>query len=130
MLTEPAFRSVLLNIYSRKVGKIIKKKSRIVHLKTPVTESLFTKVAGLNPCNFIEKRLRHVCFPVKFLTFIRTPFLKKTSLVATSNRLMGPSKRSVNEILSEYTSCERTYWKNYFLRVFLKYTSYLPLQLC
>ena len=33
------------------------------HRKTPVLESLFDKVAGLN---FIKKRLQRRCFPVKF----------------------------------------------------------------
>ena len=26
------------------------------------------------PCNFIKKRLRHRCFPVNFVKFLRTPF--------------------------------------------------------
>ena len=34
-------------------------------------ESLLKKVAGLNVCNFIKKRLWHRCFPVKFATFQR-----------------------------------------------------------
>ena len=29
-------------------------------------ESLFNKVAGLNFCNFLQKRLQHMCFPVRF----------------------------------------------------------------
>ena len=28
------------------------------------SKSLFNKVAGLQACNFIEKRLQHRCFPV------------------------------------------------------------------
>ena len=28
----------------------------------------------LRPCNIIEKRLQHRCFPVKFAKFLRTPF--------------------------------------------------------
>ena len=55
-------------------------------------ESLFTKAAGLNACNFIKKRPRHRCFPVKVPKFLRTPFSKKAPPVAASNRLMGPSK--------------------------------------
>ena len=42
--------------------------------KTPVLESLFKKVTGLRACNFIEKRLQHRCFPVKFAKFLRAPF--------------------------------------------------------
>ena len=38
--------------------------------------SLSKKVAGLNPCNFIKKRLQHICFPVNIAKFLRTPILK------------------------------------------------------
>ena len=41
----------------------------IIDRKTPVLESLFTKVAGLQGCNFIKKRLQHRRFPVKFAHF-------------------------------------------------------------
>ena len=34
----------------------------------------FNKVSGLKACNFIEKRLQHRCFPMKFAKFLRTPF--------------------------------------------------------
>ena len=36
-------------------------------------ESLFNKVAVLKVCNFIEKRLQHRCFLVKFAKYFRTP---------------------------------------------------------
>ena len=35
----------------------------------------FYKVAGLQACNFITKRLLHSCFPVKFEKFLRAPIL-------------------------------------------------------
>ena len=38
--------------------------------------SLFLIKKGLKACNFIKKRLRHRCFPVKFLKFLRTSILK------------------------------------------------------
>ena len=41
--------------------------------KTPVMKSLFNKVAGLQVCNFIRKRLQHRCFPAKVAKFLRTP---------------------------------------------------------
>ena len=66
-----------------------------IHRKTPVLESLFTKVTGLNACNFIKKRLRHRCFPVKFPRILRTSFFKETSggcFLWVLNRLMGPAK--------------------------------------
>ena len=51
-----------------------------IHTKTPVSESLFNKVAGLTLG--LQLRLkrgsgRHRCFPVNFTKFLGTPFLKK-----------------------------------------------------
>ena len=37
----------------------------------------FNKVAGLRPATRLEKRLWHRCFPVNFVKFLRTPFLKE-----------------------------------------------------
>ena len=42
--------------------------------KTPVLEFLFKKIADPQACNFIKKRLQHMCFPVKFAKFLRAPF--------------------------------------------------------
>ena len=38
----------------------------------------FTKFTGLIPASLLKKRLRHWCFPVNFVTFLRTPFLQAT----------------------------------------------------
>ena len=51
-------------------------KFRKFHRKTPVLESLFNKVAGLQACNFIKKGLQQRHIPVKFAKFLRTHFLK------------------------------------------------------
>ena len=40
--------------------------------KTPVLESLFNRVAGLQACNFMKKRLQHSCFPMNIVKFLRT----------------------------------------------------------
>ena len=45
----------------------------------PALESLLNKVACTQGCNFIEKRLQHRCFPMKFMKFFRTPILKNFS---------------------------------------------------
>ena len=37
-------------------------------------ESLFNKVAGLEACSFIKKRLQHICFPVNIVKFLRIVF--------------------------------------------------------
>ena len=41
-----------------------------------MSESLFNKVAGLQACNFMKKRLQHSCFPVNTAKFLKTPILK------------------------------------------------------
>ena len=51
-------------------------KYRKFHRKTPVLESLFNNIAGLQACDFIKKILQHRCFPMKFVKFLRTPILK------------------------------------------------------
>ena len=45
-------------------------KFHYVHWKTPVLES-FNKVADLNACNFIKKRLQHRCFLVNIAKVLR-----------------------------------------------------------
>ena len=45
------------------------------HWKTPVLESFFNNVAGLEACSFIKNRLQQ-CFPMKTAKFLSTPFLK------------------------------------------------------
>ena len=34
----------------------------------------FNKVAALRPATLLKKRLRHRCFPLNFVKFLRTPF--------------------------------------------------------
>ena len=46
------------------------------HRETPVLESFFDKVAGLQVRNFIKKRLQQSYFPVKFVKFLKAPMLK------------------------------------------------------
>ena len=45
------------------------------HRKTILLKSLFNRVAGLQVCSFIKKRLQHRCFPVEFTKLLRTPNL-------------------------------------------------------
>ena len=47
--------------------------------------SFFNKVAGLRPAILLKKRLRHWCFPVNFAKFLRTPFYRRTPLVAAAS---------------------------------------------
>ena len=45
-----------------------KKFTRLIHRETPVLESLFNKVGGLKPCNFIKRDTDTGVF----LKFLRT----------------------------------------------------------
>ena len=49
-----------------------------IHRKTPILESLFSKVASLEAYKFIKKRLQHTCFPVNIANFLRKFYLKNT----------------------------------------------------
>ena len=46
-----------------------------IHMKAPVLDAPFNKVAGLELCNFIKKILQHRCFPANIAKFLRTPIL-------------------------------------------------------
>ena len=70
-MQKQSFTDVFQNRCSLKFHKF--------HRKTPVLESFFNKVVRLKACSFINKRLQHSCFPVKFVKFLRTSFLQKTS---------------------------------------------------
>ena len=39
----------------------------------------FNKVAGIRPTTLLKKRLSHMCFPLNFVKFLRTPFTQNTS---------------------------------------------------
>ena len=47
----------------------------IFHRKTSVLKSLFNKVAGLEVCNCIKRRLQHRCFPVNMAKLVRATIL-------------------------------------------------------
>ena len=73
MVVKEHHQKQLPEVFCKKIysSKFIK-----FHRKTLASECLFNKVACLNACNFIKKRLWHRCFPVKFVKFSRTPILK------------------------------------------------------
>ena len=56
--------------------------------------SLLNKVAGLQACNFIKKKLQHRYFPVNITKCLRTPILPKKHLrTAASEQMSGGSKK-------------------------------------
>ena len=54
-------------------------KVRNIHRKTPVLESLFSKVASVEAYKFIKKILQHRCFPVNIENFLRKFYIKNTT---------------------------------------------------
>ena len=98
-IDSEAATSGVLERCSLKCGKI--------HRKTPVPESLFHKVAGLKPATLLKKTLWHICFPVNFAKFTRTPLLtehlrwlllKIESLCCRMLRLRGVFKNGPSKI--------------------------------
>ena len=71
-LIEAAFGGFLGKSYSLKISQYLQA------IFTPVLESLFNEVAGLQTCNVIKKRLQHRCFLVNIANILRTPILKNT----------------------------------------------------
>ena len=49
-------------------------KFRNIHRKTPVLESLYNKVAGLQACKFTKKRLQQNYFAINIAKFLITAF--------------------------------------------------------
>ena len=47
-------------------------------MKTPVFEPHFNKLAGLNACSFIKKRLQYMCFPENIARFLTTRISKNS----------------------------------------------------
>ena len=50
-----------------------------IHMKTPESESLFQKIAALQPVILLKNKLRLRCFPVNFHKFLKSVF-HRTSL--------------------------------------------------
>ena len=69
-------------------------------------EPLFNKVAGLRPANLFKKRLRHKCFSVNFVKFLRTTFLQ-----ATVSQNMKTLCMTVVGYSCLVKSCSENIWK-------------------
>ena len=48
------------------------------HMKRHILECPYSKIAGRQPNNIIEKRLQHRCFPMKFTKSLRKLFIQNT----------------------------------------------------
>ena len=73
-----SFLITLLVFRPATLSKSYRRSHQKCSIKAPVQESLFVKVVGLQTCNFMKKRLRHRCFPVNIMKFLRKPTLKNT----------------------------------------------------
>ena len=51
-------------------------KFRNIHKKLLVLGSLFNTIAVFQPCNYIEKKLQHRCFPVNIAKSLKKSILK------------------------------------------------------
>ena len=80
---------VLKSFRDIRVSESFLESFRNIQRKTPVSESLFDKVAGLEAYNLIKRRLLHRCFPVNIAKFLRAVFLffYRTPLMAASGFL-------------------------------------------
>ena len=58
------------------VKQVLLKISQISQENTYFGVPFYNKVAVPRACNFIEKRLQHKCFPMKFTKILRTSILK------------------------------------------------------
>ena len=92
--TEAFYKKGVLRNFANSTGK---------HL----CQSLFfSKVARLRPAPLLKKRFWHMCFPVNFVKFLRTPFLQNTS-----GRLFLSSQRFSCEFCK--TTWEQLLWKTH-----------------
>ena len=68
-----------------------------IHRKTPVFNSHFNKVSGLQACSCIEKYYRHRCFPVSIATFLTAVFSIEYLLWLLSCRLGKEERKAWNK---------------------------------
>ena len=85
-------------------------KFRNIHRETPLLDSLFNNVVGLQACNFIKNRLRHRRFPMNNAKFLRTLFL--TELLWTRRELLQNSFWDFKGI-----SCSQMFFKYVLLNI-------------
>ena len=55
-----------------------------IYRKTPVLESLFNQVPGLQCCNIINKRLQHKCFHVNIAKYLENTYFEEHMRTAAS----------------------------------------------
>ena len=68
------------------VKEVFLETSQNLQENTCVRDSFFNKVVDLRPATLLKKRLWHMCFPVNFAKYLRTPFIfNGTHLVAASS---------------------------------------------
>ena len=82
-----------------------------------VWQSLFfNKVAGLRPATLLKKRLWHRCFPVNFVKFLRTPFLRNTSRLLLLSIIVTIDIMVINTFIIAEAALRRCSSKYVFLK--------------
>ena len=78
--------------------------------------SLFNKIAALQGCNFIKKRLQHRCLPVKFVKSILDTYFKE-HLRATASRSSDLVEFCENAAVKDYVKLIKEHACKSFLKV-------------
>ena len=106
ILTKVTFRSSRQEVFCKK-GVL---KNFAIFTGKRLCWTLFNKVTGLQACNFIMKRLQHICFPVNIVKFLRTTILKKickrllSKILGTliHSNLSKRNEKSYNQLLTAF----------------------------
>ena len=81
-----------------------------IHLKTPVLESLFNKIAGLKVCNLIIKRLQDSYLPENIAKSLRTAIF-----IEQLGWLILPDIKDTLKAFGDFKNKQKTVWLNFFL---------------
>ena len=85
MNEQKKYLRVIEAVVGCSVKKVFLKISHNIQEITCARVSFFNKVAGLRAATLLKKRLLHMCFPVYFTKFVRTPFYQNTKAVLREN---------------------------------------------
>ena len=100
-------------------------KFRKIHRKTSVLGSLFSKVVGLEACNFIKKWFR--CHPVNIPKFFKKIFFyKKRPVAAFMSTRMGKEKKSVEQKEKKNLNWKKKNWNVFVLIITEMQIDYNP----
>ena len=102
---------ILRSISRSSCPEVFWKKKLLLKLCTEFTGkhlcwSPFNKVAGLQTCNFIKKRLKYRCFPVNFAKYLGTPISKNIYKRLLLHLKYYIPANNTAEVVAEYSKTE------------------------